>query len=105
MNRCLVFTAAACLSAAHAAEPAVDSGAALDTARYPEPKVQHIVIADGATRIDELRVRGQTQRLAVQPKGMKGYEIIPAGPGRDLSDSASSQRGASGKRVWQILDF
>ena len=33
---------------------------------------------------------------------MKGYEISPADPGRDTSESAN-QRGAAGKRVWRVL--
>ena len=70
-----------------------------------EPKVQHTVIEDDATRIEELKVRGQTQRITVQPKGMKAYEIIPADQGRDMSESAGSQRGAAGKRVWRIITF
>lgn len=71
----------------------------------PEPKVQLTVIEDDSARIEELKVRGQTQRISVQPKGgMKGYEIIPADPGRDTSESAN-QRGAAGKRVWRVLSF
>lgn len=72
-----------------------------------EPKVQLTVIEDDAARIEELKVRGQTQRITVQPKrgGMKGYEIIPADPGRDVSEGAGSQRGAAGKRVWRVLTF
>ncbi|CAG1016191.1 hypothetical protein BURC_01191 [Burkholderiaceae bacterium] len=71
----------------------------------PEPKVQLTVIEDDSVRIEELKVRGQTQRISVQPKGIKGYEIIPADQGRDISDSAGSQRGAAGKRVWRVLTF
>ena len=75
------------------------------TGRGGEPKVQHTVIEDNATRIEELKVRGQTQRMTVTPKGMKSYEILPADQGRDMSDSAGSQRGAAGKRVWHIFTF
>ena len=70
-----------------------------------EPNVKHTVIEDDATRIEELKVRGQTQRMTVTPKGLKSYEILPATQGRDMSDSAGSQRGAAGKRVWQIITF
>ncbi len=70
-----------------------------------EPKVQYTVIEDDGTRIEELKVRGQTQRMTVTPKGLKSYEILPADQGRDMSDSAGSQRGAAGKRVWRIFTF
>ncbi len=72
-----------------------------------EPKVERIVVEDDGVRIDELRVRGQTQRIVVQPKkgGVGPYEIVPAGNGRDMSYSAGSGRGAAGQRVWQVLNF
>ena|GEM_PF-997924 len=74
-------------------------------ANASEPRVQYTVIEDDSTRIEELKVRGQTQRITVSPKGMKSYEILPASEGRDMSDSAGSQRGAAGKRVWRIFNF
>lgn len=65
-----------------------------------EPAVQRLVAEDDQVRVDELRVRGQTQRLAVQPKGgARGYEIIPAPGGQDPSARRDSQ-GATGQRVW-----
>jgi hypothetical protein len=87
--------------AADAAQPEQQPAAANDG----EPKVQYTVIEDDATRIEELKVRGQTQRMTVKPKGLKSYEILPADQGRDMSDSAGSQRGAAGKRVWRIITF
>jgi hypothetical protein len=72
----------------------------------PEPKVQRIVIEDEAVRIEELRVRGQTQRIVVKPKNAAEYEIIPAAGGRDPSQNrAGQQAGAGGQRVWNLLKF
>jgi hypothetical protein len=96
------FALAALLSAFAAGAPAQQAAAPKEP---DEPKVQTTVIEDAATRIEEVKVRGQTQRITVQPKGMKAYEIIPADQGRDMSESAGSQRGAAGKRVWRILTF
>ena len=72
-----------------------------------EPVVKHTVIEDEGSRIEETRVRGQTTRITVTPKvgTRQGYEIIPADGARDMSDSASSTRGAAGKRVWRVLTF
>ena len=72
-----------------------------------EPVVKHTVIEDEGSRIEELKVRGQTQRITVTPKvgTHQVYEIIPADGARDMSDSASSTRGAAGKRVWRVLQF
>jgi len=72
-----------------------------------EPAVQHIVIEGKETRIEELRVRGQSQRITVKNKGpLKGsYEIVPADTGRDISTDPSGNRGSAGQRVWSVLSF
>ena len=65
--------------------------------------VQRLVSEDDHVRIDELRVRGLTQRLTVQNKdsGVPGYDILPATPGQDPSKG----HDAAGQRVWQLLSF
>lgn len=75
--------------------------------RTAEPKVQQIVVEDEGSRIEELRVRGQTQRIVVTPKvgATKSYEIIPADGSREMFDGANTSRGAAGKRVWNVLKF
>ncbi len=67
-----------------------------------EPVVQRSVIEDEGSRIEELRVRGQVQRIRVTPKvgGAVGYEIMPG----DGSGSEAS-RSISGKRAWNVLQF
>jgi len=72
-----------------------------------EPHVQRTVIEDEGARIEELRVRGQTQRITVTPKvgTRQGYEIITTDGSRDLSDGAGSTRGAAGKRVWRVFSY
>lgn len=73
----------------------------------PEPQVQQIVLEDDHTRVEELRVRGQTQKVTVQPKNSKApaYEIIMGDGSRELSAGPGSTRGAAGQRVWRLLDF
>ena len=72
-----------------------------------EPKVQQTVVEDDGARIDELKVRGHTQRIVVSPKrgGTAPYEIITGDGSRDLGDGANTSRGAAGKRVWNVLKF
>ena len=90
-----VFLAASLgLLAACAAPPA---------ARTADAGVQRLVLEDDQVRIDELRLRGQTQRVTVQPKGGSGrpYEILQPPPGAD----AQQHRDAAGQRVWPVLTF
>ena len=72
-----------------------------------EPNVKRTVIEDDGARIDELKVRGHTQRITVTPKvgPKRGYEIITGDGSRDLGDGANTSRGAAGKRVWNVLSF
>ena len=72
-----------------------------------EPKVERLVHEDEGSRIDELRVRGTTQRIVVTPKvGTKqSYEILVGDGSRDLSEGVNTTRGAAGKRVWHVLSF
>jgi hypothetical protein len=71
--------------------------------RGGEPAVQRLVTEDDGVRIEELRVRGQTQRIVVHSKlgNARPYEILPAGQGRDLSQD----KRAIGQRVWSVFSF
>ena len=56
------------------------------------------------TRIEEVRVGGQTQSIDVQPKnGAPGYEITPLPAGADLTETQN--KGSTGKSRWRILNF
>lgn len=71
--------------------------------RGGEPAVQRTVVEDDGVRIEELRVRGQTQRIVVRSKigSARPYEIVPGSGGRDPTQDKRS----SGQRVWSILSF
>lgn len=81
--------------------------AAVPAPATAEPRVKHIVHEDEGSRIEELRVRGATQRISVKPKvgTAKGYEILVGDGSRDLGEGVNTSRGAAGKRVWNVLSF
>lgn len=70
-----------------------------------EPAVQHRITEDDQVRIEEVRVRGQTQSITVTSKvrGWKGrqYEVVPPTGARDPSQAGHS----NGQRVWHLLNF
>ena len=83
--------------AARAAEPPV---AAPDVPPgKPEPVVEYLIVEDDGARIEELRVRGEPQRVTVRTKGplKSEYEIVVPHHG--------STGGAVGQRVWHVLSF
>jgi opacity protein-like surface antigen len=71
----------------------------------PEPQVQRTVVEDDGARIEELRVRGQLQRVIVKPKNAAEYEIVTAPGGRDPSVGRSGNKDSSGQRVWNLFKF
>ena len=68
--------------------------------------MQRTVVQDDGARIEELRVRGQVQRIVVKPKNAAEYEVVAPVGGRDPSQNrANQQAGAGGQRVWNLLRF
>ena len=82
--------------------PATDT----DKTEPGEPAVQQTVIEDDNARIDELKVRGRSQRITVKPKTAgRPYEIITNNGSRDLTEGPNGFNGAVGKRVWPVMSF
>lgn len=108
--RCALVPALLAAAAAHAATapaalpPAVTATAAAPAAsEAAKGAVDKRVIEDGKVRIEETRVRGQTQSVTVTSKlpGVKAYEVIQPPLGKD----PSQDKGAAGKRTWSLFDF
>jgi len=71
----------------------------------PDPSIERIRTQDAGSRIDELRVGGETQSLTVQPAAdMPAYEVRPMDASRNGS-GAASDKGSAGARFWNILKF
>jgi hypothetical protein len=67
----------------------------------PEAAVQRTVNEDDQVRIEEVRVRGQTQSITVKSKirGFAPYQILPGSGARDPSQPGQG----SGQRVWNFV--
>ncbi len=72
-----------------------------------EQKTERIHIEDAGSRIDELRVGGETRTITVSPKGsMPSYEVQPSTANRSAgSVNRSSGTASGGNRVWNVLGF
>lgn len=73
----------------------------------PEQTIQRIRTEDAGTRIDEVRVGGETQSITVQPKtgnNLPAYEVKPSDSTRGSAPS-SSNNDTNGARVWNVLKF
>jgi hypothetical protein len=81
--------------------------AEVDRPRAGEPKVQRTVIDERLSKVEELRVRGQLQKVTVDNKGhAPNYEVLTHDGARDIADGGIvGLGGAAGKRVWNVLRF
>ena len=93
-------------ASATATPPASSTIEEIEIGRAGEPNVRRTVIDDGRARIEELRVRGQLQKVTVAPKGgAPGYEILLGDGAHPMPDDPGTSRGSAGKRVWNVLRF
>lgn len=59
---------------------------------------------DAGSRIEELRVQGQTREITVTPSGtMPSYEVVPGN--NNAVSSGRSKDGTNGPRRWKIGEF
>ncbi len=89
--------------------PAWAQPAAAPLVREPigtlEQKTERITHEDAGSRIEELRIGGQTRSIEVQTKsGVPAYQVTPIDPSRPTEGTG---QGASpeGKSSWRILKF
>ncbi|MGB4117457.1 MAG: hypothetical protein WBK51_13030 [Polaromonas sp.] len=112
--RALVFMAVlplATLCAAQApaqpAQPAQAASAPAASSGRPDQTIQRIRIEDAGSRIDEVRVGGETQSITVQPKtgtNVPAYEVKPSDTARGAAPS-TYKNDTNGSRVWNVLKF
>ena len=65
-------------------------------------RAERIQVEDEGSRVNELRVGGQTQTITVQPKTgeLPAYEVQPTDERR-----ARQGDGSGGSRVWNVMKF
>jgi hypothetical protein len=94
-----------CAAPAGAQVPAADTATDVKPAGRPDQTIQRIHNQDAGSRIDELRVGGETQSITVQPAAnVPAYEIKPIDASRS-SSSGAGETGTAGSRFWNILKF
>ena len=73
----------------------------------PDQKIERIRTEDAGSRIDEIRVGGQTQSITVQPKtgdNLPAYEVKPTDNSRGFAPPGTSG-GTTGSRIWNVFKF
>lgn len=72
----------------------------------PDSSIERIRTEDAGSRIDELRVGGETQSITVQPKtgNAPAYEIKQSESARGNPPNPASGE-TNGSRVWNVFKF
>jgi hypothetical protein len=80
---------------------------ATSTSSPGEPGTRRLVIEDDSTRIEELHVRGEAQRVVVQSKrvNLPAWEIRPDSPGRTPAGEQRLPRDTANTRMWRVMSF
>ncbi len=71
-------------------------------------RVQRIVVEDSGSRVDELRVGGQTQAITVQPKtgaALPSYEVRANDGARARPGNLDASDTVTAPRVWNLGRF
>jgi hypothetical protein len=70
-------------------------------------RTERIQVEDGGSRVNELRVGGQTQSISVQPKAgnLPGYEVQSPDGARSRAGSNNGAETSTAPRVWNVLKF
>jgi len=71
-------------------------------------RVQRIVVEDAGSRVDELRVGGQTQSITVQPKTgtpLPAYEVNAQDGARARPGNLDASDSIKAPRVWNLGRF
>jgi len=68
-------------------------------------RTERIRVEDGGSRVDELRIGGQTQSITVQPKvgNLPEYEVQPSDGTRNRARNGAES--TTGARVWNVMKF
>ena len=101
-----IGAAASAQTAAPAPAPAPDAPKAA-TSERPQKATERIRTEDAGSRIDEVRVGGETQSITVQPKtgtDVPAYEVRPSDNTKG-SATGTTSGGTTGSRVWNVLKF
>ncbi len=104
---CLMGPMVLCIASALAqtpspASPTSDSRVVTPEGNVRNDRIQRIVTQDRNAKVEELRVREQTQHITVTPATGAPYEVIPSDNARDATDTRGS---SAGKTVWRVLTF
>jgi len=70
-------------------------------------RTERIRVEDEGSRVDELRVGGQTQSITVQPKtgNMPEYEVQSPDGARSRAGSRNGAETNTAPRVWNVIKF
>jgi hypothetical protein len=102
-----VFAASAAFSQSASPQPNASAEAPPQGNQRSDQAIERIRIEDAGSRVDEVRVGGETQSISVQPKTGSNFPAYEVNPSATSRGGAPSRLGGdtNGSRVWNVLTF
>ena len=101
----LLISLALSAASALAQTPAPEAPEAAAAGKHNQ-RIEHIRVEDAGSRVDELRVGGETRSITVQPgNGAPAWEVVPDNGLRTPPNPRDADRPTGGQRVWKVLAF
>lgn len=106
LTRCIAALGLACgMASGPCFAQTVPAEATLGTS----PKVERIVHEDAGSRVQELKVGGQTKQIEVQTKAdLPAYQINPADAAQGPANpdgQRTGNAGSAGRTTWRLFNF
>lgn len=71
-----------------------------------EQRSERLVHMDSGSRVEELRVGGETRSIDVQTRGaLPGYQVTPQTGNQAPDAGLGSRAGGAGRSSWRVLNF
>lgn len=71
-----------------------------------EQRTERLVHMDSGSRVEELRVGGETRRIDVETRGaVPGYQVAPSTVNQAPDAGLGSRAGGAGRSSWRVLNF
>jgi hypothetical protein len=87
---------------AHAQPAPLPEAASATTPQGIEQTTERLLHEDASTRIEELRIGGQTRRIEVDTKGaLPAYLVQP----QHANQPGADPQGSAGKSAWRLFSF
>lgn len=85
---------------------AASAQAPAEPAKTVEQRTERLVHIDSGSRVEELRVGGETRRIDVETRGaVPAYQVTPQTGNQAPESGLGARAGGAGRSSWRLFNF